>query len=77
MKSNAPGQLLGYSIQFPRALFHLLTCSPGDSVCVEVLGDVATLKSDGSLLTEEDKSSVVGNPITNKSTDLWKIGLRL
>ncbi len=72
MKSNAPGQLLGYSIQFPRALFHLLTCSPGDSVCVEVLGDVATLKSDGSLLTEEDKSSLVGNPITNKSTDLWK-----
>ena len=72
MKSNAPGQLLGYSIQFPRALFHLLTCSPGDSVCVEVLGDVAILKSDGSLLTEEDKSSVVGNPITNKSTDLWK-----
>lgn len=72
MKSNAPGQLLGYSIQFPRALFHLLTCSPGDSVCVEVLGDVATLKNDGSLLTEEDKSSLVGNPITNKSTDLWK-----
>jgi hypothetical protein len=33
---------------------------------------VATLKSDGSLLTEEDKSSVVSNPITNKSTDLWK-----
>jgi len=72
MKSNAPGQLLGYSIQFPRALFHLFTCSPGDSVCVEVLGDVATLKSDGSLLTEEDKSSVVGNPITNKSIELWK-----
>lgn len=72
MKSNAPGQFLGYSIQFPRALFHLLTCSPGDRVCVEVLGDVATQKSDGSLLTEEDKSSLVGNPITNKSTDLWK-----
>jgi len=30
MKSNAAGQLLGYSLQFPRALFHLLTCSPGD-----------------------------------------------
>ena len=72
MKSNAAGQLLGYSLQFPRALFHLLTCSPDDSVSIEVFGDVATQKNDNSLITEEDKSSVVSNPITNKSTDLWK-----
>jgi len=72
MSSNAPGQLLGYSIQFPRALYHLLKCGPGDSVCVEYLGDVATFSAEGKLLTEEDKSSIVGNPITNKSTDLWK-----
>lgn len=72
MKSNAAGQLLGYSLQFPRALFHLLTCSPGDCVSIEVIGDVATQKHDNSLITEEDKSSIVGNPITNKSTDLWK-----
>ncbi|MFK5949379.1 MAG: hypothetical protein QM500_11505 [Methylococcales bacterium] len=72
MKSNAAGQLLGYSLQFPRALFHLLTCSPDDCVSIEVVGDVATKKSDDSLITEEDKSSIVGNPITNKSIDLWK-----
>lgn len=72
MKSNAAGQLLGYSLQFPRALFHLLTSSPGDCVSIEVIGDVATQKNDSSLITEEDKSSIVGNPITNKSTDLWK-----
>lgn len=72
MKSNAAGQFLGYTLQLPRALYHLLSCSPGDSVLVEVLGDVATLKTDQSLVTEEDKSSVVGNPLTNKSTDLWK-----
>jgi hypothetical protein len=72
MKSNAAGQLLGYSLQFPRALFHLLTCSPDDIVSIEVIGDVATQKHDNSLITEEDKSSVVGNPITNKSKDLWK-----
>jgi hypothetical protein len=30
------------------------------------------LKSDGKLLTEEDKSSIVGNPLTDRSTDLWK-----
>lgn len=72
MKSNAPGQLLGFSIQFPRALLHLLKGGSGSIVCVEVLGDVATKKADGIIITEEDKSSIVGNPLTDKSTDLWK-----
>lgn len=72
MKSNAPGQLLGYTIQLPRALYHLLRSGPGDAVCVEVLSDVATLKPDGGVIAEEDKSSIVGNPLTDKSTDLWK-----
>lgn len=72
MDSNAPGQFLGYAIQFSRALFHLLKAGPGDIVWVEVLGDVATLRADGHLESEEDKSSINNNPLTNKSTDLWK-----
>lgn len=72
MKSNAAGQLLGFSMQFPRALCHLLRCSPKDVVCIEVLGDVATITSEGKLISEEDKSSVVSNPLTNRSVDLWK-----
>lgn len=72
MKSNAPGQLLGFSLQFPRTLYHLLRSSPKDVVCIEVFGDVATYKPSGELRTEEDKSSIVSNPITNKSIDLWK-----
>ena len=72
MESLAPGQLLGYTLQFPRALYHLLKSDVGDSVSVEVLGDVATAKSDDSVILEEDKSSTVGNPVTDKSTDLWK-----
>jgi hypothetical protein len=72
MKSNAPGQLLGYTLQLPRALYHLLRCGPGDVVCVEVLGDVSTHTSDSNVITEEDKSSIVGNPLTDRSTDLWK-----
>jgi hypothetical protein len=72
MKSAAPGQLLGFTLQFPRALYHLLKCGPGDAVCIEYLGDVATLLGDGSVISEEDKSSIVGNPLTNRSTDLWK-----
>ena len=72
MDSNAPGQFLGYALQVPRALFHLLKAGPGDIVCVEVLGDVATLTADANVISEEDKSSISSNPLTNKSTDLWK-----
>ena len=72
MKSNAPGQLLGYTLQLPRALYYLLRSGPGDVVCVEVLGDVSTFTSDSNVITEEDKSSIVGNPLTDRSTDLWK-----
>lgn len=72
MKSNAAGQLLGYTIQYPRGLYHLLTGGPGDFVCIEELGDVATLKANLDVIAEEDKSSIVGNPLTDKSTDLWK-----
>jgi len=72
MTSNAPAQLLGYAVQFPRALLHLLRAGPGDAVSVEIIGDVATHKADGSALSEEDKTSTVGNPLTDRSTDLWK-----
>ncbi|MBG6233789.1 hypothetical protein IWX76_000344 [Pedobacter sp. CAN_A7] len=72
MGIHAPGQVLGYGLQFPRALYHLLRCEPDDKVAIEVLGDVATLAADKSLITEEDKSSQVSNPVTDLSTDLWK-----
>lgn len=72
MKSNAPGQFLGYSIQLPRALYHLLRSGPDDAVCIEGLGDVATLTSDSCVIAEEDKSSIIGNPLTDRSTNLWK-----
>jgi len=72
MKSNAPGQFLGYSIQLPRALYHLLKSGPGDAVCIEGLGDVTTLTSDSCVIAEEDKSSITSNPLTDRSTNLWK-----
>jgi len=72
MKSNAPGQLLGFTLQYPRALYHLLKSGPGHCVCVEELGDVATVSPQGDVIAEEDKSSIVGNPLTDKSTDFWK-----
>lgn len=72
MTSDAPGQFLGYTLQIPRALFHLLNSHPGDVVCVEFCGDVLKKSEDGSVISEEDKSSISSNPLTNKSTDLWK-----
>jgi len=39
MDSNAPGQFLGYAIQFSRALFHLLKAGHGDIVC-EIWGEI-------------------------------------
>ena len=71
MNSNAPGQLLGYGLQLQRALMHLLQAESGHSVSVEVIGDVGIHKEDG-VISEEDKSSISSNPVTNKSTDLWK-----
>lgn len=72
MSENAPGQLLGFALQFPRALVHLLRGGPGCIVCLEVHGDVSTQNVDGLTIAEEDKSSIISNPVTDKSTDLWK-----
>jgi hypothetical protein len=69
--SEARGQFLGYSLQYPRAIYYLLTSREGDSVCIEHLGDVSKV-SENKIISEEDKSSVANNPITNKSENLWK-----
>lgn len=72
MSENAPGQLLGFALQFPRALCHLLRGEPGCIVCLEVHGDVSTQHTDGLTVAEEDKSSIISNPVNDMSTNLWK-----
>lgn len=72
MSENAPGQLLGFTIQYPRALCHLLRTAPGGTVCLEVHGDVSTIEPSAAVIAEEDKSSIRSNPVTDKSPDLWK-----
>lgn len=69
---TAAGQLLGYQLQLQRALVHLLQSGGGSSVSVEVTGDVAVMFKNGGNIEEEDKSSLKNNPVTDKSTDLWK-----
>ncbi len=69
---NVPGQAEGYYLQETRFLSHLLDAKSGDVVCLEFFGDVATEHSDGTITTEEDKSSISGNPVTDRSINLWK-----
>jgi hypothetical protein len=72
MNSNAAGQLFGYSLQYPRALLRLLEADSDASVAVEVFGDVSVITKNGNILSEEDKSSIASNPLTNLSINLWK-----
>lgn len=71
-KSAAAGQYLGFSLQQLRACFHLFSAADGDSVSLEHLDDVAVHRADGSLLLEQDKSTLTGNPAADKAVDLWK-----
>lgn len=72
MKSNAAGQLFGYSLQFPRALLRLLQADIGSKIGIEVCGDVAIFFPEGIILTEEDKSSLSRNALADTSINLWK-----
>jgi hypothetical protein len=72
MKSNAAGQLFGYSLQFPRVLLRLLQAEIDAKVGIEVCGDVAVFFPEGITLTEEDKSSLLKNAIADTSSNLWK-----
>jgi len=69
---SAPGQYLGFTLQDVRLAFHLLSAPPGSKVSLEHLDDVAVHYPDGTVLCEQDKSAIDGNPVANSSPDLWK-----
>lgn len=71
-KSAAPGQYLGYSLQQIRLCHHLLRVPDGECVSLEYADDVAVHRADGSLLLEQTKSAMSGNPASNHSKELWK-----
>jgi len=70
--TSAAGQLVGYTLQYVRALLRLLQCKIGEAVSVEHLSDVTVHQNDGQLILEEDKSSINGNPVGDLSVNLWK-----
>ena len=71
-KSAAPGQYLGYSLQQVRLCYHLFRVPEGDFVSLEHSDDVAVHRQDHSLLLEQSKSSLKGNPAADRAVDLWK-----
>lgn len=70
--STAPGQYLGYSLQ-PTLLAMRLRQAPEGSACsIEVFDDVAELADDGTVHLTQSKSTLTGNPVSDRAESLWK-----
>ena len=67
-----PEQFLGYSLQATRAVMRLLNAEPGSFVGVEILDDVSVAHKGGTRILEQTKSVRSGNPVADRSLDLWK-----
>ncbi|MEK9138972.1 MAG: ABC-three component system protein, partial [Bacteroidota bacterium] len=70
--SNVPGQALGYSLQFTRMVALLLEAGPGSLVSFEVFEDVGEDARDGTRTYVQTKSALRGNPLADRSIELWK-----
>ncbi len=71
-KTEAPGQALGYSLQYTR-LTHLLLQAPEGSVCsLELLDDVAQEDGAGAVKLVQSKSALIANPAADRAKSLWK-----
>ncbi len=71
-KASAAGQYLGYSLQQVRLCHHLLRVPDGERVSLEYLDDVAIQRKDGTVVLEQSKSALTGNPAADRAEDLWK-----
>lgn len=72
VKHSAQGPYLGFGLQPVRMCRHLLFCSPGAQVSLELLDDVAVHYPDGSVYVEQTKSALRKNPVSDWSIELWK-----
>lgn len=68
----APGQALGYGLQYTRLTEMLLDAPEGSFCSLEVLDDVAEQNASGEVRVCQTKSSLTGNPVSDKSVQLWK-----
>lgn len=69
---HVPGQYAGYSLQTTRCLSRLLEATPDSYCSIEVFDDVGIVSDDGKKTAEQVKSTQGGNPVSDRSVDLWK-----
>lgn len=72
LQSLAPGQALGYSLQYTLLAHLLLTAEEGSYCSLEVLDDVAVQAPDGGTRLTQSKSALGGNPVADRAIGLWK-----
>lgn len=73
-KHTASGQAAGYLFQPDRALYWLAHSKKGDIVGIETADDITVVSENGDItIREQDKNSVQvdGQPISDRSKDLW------
>jgi hypothetical protein len=69
----APGQALGYGLQYTHLTSLLLDAEEGMSCSFEFLDDVAEHGTKGKVRLHQTKSTLKKkNPVSDKSTELWK-----
>src|SRR5579859_6437138 len=71
-KTQVPGQLLGYGLQYTRMLSLLLVADEGSTVSLEVFEDVGVQDSNSALASQTKSSTTKNNPVSNRAEPLWK-----
>lgn len=70
--ATAPGQTLGYSLQFTRLTAMLLDAQDGDWCSLEVFDDVAKESETSATTVSQSKSALTDNPVADRAISLWK-----
>jgi hypothetical protein len=68
----APGQALGFGLQYTRLAVMLLTAEEGSTCSLEVMEDVAVVGPKRRVFLGQIKSALVTNPVSDRAESLWK-----
>jgi hypothetical protein len=71
-KSDAPGQALGYGLQYTRLTTMLLQATEGVRCSLEYVDDVAEESPHSGQRRVQSKSALVSNPVADRAKSLWK-----
>ncbi len=69
---HVPNHYGGFSLQETRLTARLLEADPGSVLSLEVFEDVGVELPDGTRIAEQSKSSLDGNPVSDRAVDMWK-----